>query len=251
MDVIIGAASGMGAAVARCLSPRGPQLLADRNGTEGVVPCDVTSDADLADLAARVADGGGLDALVVTAGLSPSMAAGRTIYEVNLRGMQRVLDAFEPLLRPGSVGVCFASSAAHAGSLPAELVAILDDPLSPTFFDDLAAMGLDPDDPRFGYAFSKSGVVQLVRRRAVRWGRRGARLVSVSPGIIDTGMGRLEASNEPAMAEMTRASALAREGAPEEISSVVSFLVSDAASFLTGTDILVDGGATAGSNYPA
>jgi NAD(P)-dependent dehydrogenase (short-subunit alcohol dehydrogenase family) len=71
-------------------------------------------------------------------------------------------------------------------------------------------------------------------------------LVSVSPGIIDTPMGQLEAANEPAMADMVSGSALARQGRPEEVAAVAVFLASDAASFVTGTDVLVDGGAVAG-----
>jgi NAD(P)-dependent dehydrogenase (short-subunit alcohol dehydrogenase family) len=252
VNVIIGAASGMGAAVAQALADRGPLLLADRDGDgDRVVGCDITRRADVDVLVTAVAAGGGLDALVVTAGLSPSMSPGRTIYEVNLLGMERVLSAFEPLLRAGSVGVCFASNAAHMGPLPPEITAVLDEPTSPAFFADLAAAGVDVDSPEAAYVFSKAGVVQLVRRRAVQWGRAGARLVSVSPGIIDTSMSRLEAANQPLMAGMVEGSALGREGSADEIASVVAFLCSDAASYITGTDVLVDGGTIAGLQSPA
>lgn len=250
-NVVIGAGSGMGAAVAHLLAPRGRLLLVDRDkeavdrtaaqlgGGIEAMACDITVPADLDRV---VAVTGPLGALVLTAGLSPSMAPGRRIWEVNLLGTARVLDAFETTLGPGSVAVCFASMAGHMVSAPPELVPLLDDPLSPSFFDDLAAQGIDPDQPQLAYAFSKNAVLRLVQHRAAAWGAEGARLLSLSPGIIDTGMGRLEAENEPAMAQMTGTSPLSRVARPEEIAAVAAFLVSDGASFMTGTDVLVDGG---------
>jgi NAD(P)-dependent dehydrogenase (short-subunit alcohol dehydrogenase family) len=248
VDVIIGAASGMGAAVARALEPRGRLLLSDRDGDgDRVLRCDITRQSDVDALVAATDE---LDALVVTAGLSPSMANGRKIYEVNLLGMERVLTAFESRLRPGSVGVCFASNAAHMGQMPTEITSVLDEPTTPSFFDDLQATGIDVENSEIAYALSKLGVVQLARRRAPRWGRAGARLVSLSPGIIDTPMGRLESENQPVMADMVKNSALAREGSGDEIAQVVAFLCSDAASYVTGCDILVDGGTIAGMSAP-
>jgi len=250
-NVVIGGASGMGAAVASLLAPRGPLIIADRDGERlGQVAAALEGDIEVmtfditvpADIDALVRATGELGALVITAGLSPSMAPGGRIYEVNLVGMARVLEAFEPTLGPGSVAVCFASMSAHMIPASPESDAILDDPTSATFFDDLAALGLDPDQSQIAYAFSKRGVIRLVQRRALAWGARGARLLSLSPGIIDTGMGRLEAAHEPAMAAMVETSPLARMAQPEEVAAVAAFLASDAASFMTGTDVLVDGG---------
>jgi NAD(P)-dependent dehydrogenase (short-subunit alcohol dehydrogenase family) len=242
MNVVIGAGSGMGAAVAGLLADRGV-LRADRVADgNGMVACDITSPEDVA---ALVEATGQLDSLVITAGLSPTMADGRTIYEVNLRAMDRVLTAFEPILRPGSAAVCFSSMAAHMLPLTPELAAALDDPASPEFFDRVAATGTDVDNSQMAYSYSKAGVIRLIRRRAPAWGARGARLLSLSPGIIDTGMGRQEAAAEPAMATMVEMSALGRQARPEEVAAVAVFLVSEAASFMTGTDILVDGGAIA------
>lgn len=253
-NVVIGGASGMGAAVASLLAPRGRLIIADRDtdrlgevaaaidGEVEVMPFDITVPADVE---ALVGATGELGALVITAGLSPTMAPGRRIYEVNLIGMANVLEAFEPALVPGSVAVCFASMSAHMMPASPEVDAVLDDPASPTFFDDLAALGLDPDQSQIAYAVSKHGVVRLVRRLASAWGAHGARLLSLSPGIIDTGMGRQEAAHEPAMAEMVEASPLARVAQPEEVAEVAAFLASDAASFMTGTDVLVDGGVIA------
>jgi NAD(P)-dependent dehydrogenase (short-subunit alcohol dehydrogenase family) len=253
-QLVVGAASGMGAAVACILAQRGPLVVADRDmdrlgelvGRLGpdttAVECDVTDDASVSSLASAV---GTVGALVITAGLSPSMAPGRLIYEVNLRGTTRVLDALEPTITEGSVAVCFASMAAHLVPPSESVDHVLDQPRSPTFFDDLVALGVDVDQPQSAYPFSKRGVIRLVQQRAVAWGRRGARLLSLSPGIVDTGMGRLEAEHEPVMAQMVEASPLGRTARAEEIAAVVGFLVSPAASFLTGTDVLVDGGAIA------
>jgi len=246
----------MGAAVARSLAGRRRRLiLADRNGAAAAAVADClgnsveSTDCDIGDAAAvedLVLRAGPVGALIVTAGLSPNMADGTKIVDVNLVATARLLTAFEPQLGPGSVGICFASMAAH--SLPADpaVDALLDDPDSPLLFEKLDRLGL-LSHSGLAYAISKRGVVRLVEHRAKAWGERGARLVSISPGVIDTPMGRLEADHEPAIAGMVRDSALSREGSPCEVAAVVEFLISDLASFITGTDVLVDGGAVAAS----
>jgi NAD(P)-dependent dehydrogenase (short-subunit alcohol dehydrogenase family) len=258
-NVVIGGASGIGFAVATALAPRGPLLVADRD--EGLAreaaaqlgdgvearTCDITVPADVEALAAAT---GSLGVLVVTAGLSPTMETGRPLYEVNLRGTARVLTAFEPLATTGSAALVVASMAAYMAPGVPEIDAVLDRPHSASFYDDLAAVGVDVESPQLAYVLSKQGVQRLVRLRAGAWGRRGARLLSLSPGIVDTGMGRQEAANEPAMADMVAMSALGREARPEEIAEVIAFLVSDAASFMTGTDVLVDGGVVAAVTNP-
>ena len=93
--------------------------------------------------------------LVVTAGLSPTMTSGRRIYEVDLIGPARLLRAFEPTVGAGSVGVLLASMAAHLVPAAPEVDAVLDEPLDPGFFDRLAALGFDVDEPGFSYALAK------------------------------------------------------------------------------------------------
>ena len=253
INVVVGAASGIGAAVAARLAARGRLIVADidLSGVAAVaeelgddvhaVACDITNADDVRRLAANVEL---LGALVVTAGVSPSTAIPERIFEVSLAGRTRVVDAFEAKVGPGSVAVLLAAAGAHAVPSIPILTGLLDAPLEHNLHESLVARGLDTGDPRIAYAFANHGVLRLVRRRAPAWGRRGGRIVSVSPGMIDTPMGRLEARRWPALAEVVANSPLGRAASPDEIAAVIDFLSSAAASYLTGTDVLVDGGVT-------
>jgi NAD(P)-dependent dehydrogenase (short-subunit alcohol dehydrogenase family) len=144
------------------------------------------------------------------------------------------------LVGEGTVVVCIASMAAHVviDHVPADAFAVLDAPLDDAIF------GLS-DNPGMAYAFAKVGVQRLVRRKAVEWGPRGARCVSLSPGVITTPMGLAEIAAEGGAGDLVQLAPLGRPGEPDEIARVIAFLCSPAASYITGTDILVDGGVVA------
>ena len=188
-------------------------------------------------------------ALAHAAGISPVMADARRVFEVDLVGTQLMLDAFEELVVPGSAAVCFSSSAAYqiAPYINAEQDALVDEPLSPGFLDRAAAAS---PDSGLAYALAKRGVIRACARASVSWGARGGRVNSLAPGLIDTPMGRAEFAQQPMMKQMLERTPLGRFGTAEEIAGVVAFLLSDAASFVSGIDVLVDGAMLQGMARP-
>jgi NAD(P)-dependent dehydrogenase (short-subunit alcohol dehydrogenase family) len=213
---------------------------------------DVTDQQALTRLAQRIADSGRLRSVVHAAGISPTMAHGRDIVAVDLIGTARVLVALSPLVTAGTAVVCFASIAPLLlpASIDPAIDAALDDPLNRRAIDSLrSAVGPALDDPGIAYMWAKRGVQRLVRREALDFGRRGARICSVSPGIIDTPMGRQEAASRTTNDFLVAHTPLQRQGRPEEVASVVTFLLSEAASFVNGVDVPVDGGVVAALSY--
>lgn len=261
VSVITGGGGDMGVACARKLAASGRLLLAEidearlesalatlaEQGIEAeTCIADVADAESVAALAARAAELGALGALVHTAGLSPTHGDGRRIMEVNLVGTARLVEAFRPQCVAGSVAVLIASQAGHfarAGATPA-LEALLDAPLDADLLARLEALNPGFVTPEGAYGCSKLGLLRMAEREAEAWGQSGGRIVSLSPGMIDTGMGRREFEVQPMMTVMLEKTPLRRFGTAEEIADAVAFLCSDAATFITGTDLLVDGGST-------
>lgn len=243
--VVTGAASGMGRECIETVRGLADVLVAvdlkapDIDRTVGVA-CDVSDPVAVDALVAQVRDLGPFRALAHAAGISPTMADARRVFEVDLVGTQLLLDAFEEVIVPGAAAVCFSSSSAYqiAPFVDAEMDALVDNPLAPDFLERASRAFADSG---FAYAVAKRGVIRAAARASVRWGRRGGRVNSLSPGLIDTPMGRQEFDQQPIMQEMLERTPLGRLGEPKEVADVVAYLVSDAASFVSGVDVLVDG----------
>jgi NAD(P)-dependent dehydrogenase (short-subunit alcohol dehydrogenase family) len=258
LAVVVGA-GGMGMAIARRLGNSFRVLLADRDAAHldrqvarlraeghdarGAV-CDVVDRDAVRALAAAAATAGPVRALVHVVGLSPSMADADTILRVNLVGPALVADAFVHLAETGTAAVFIASLAGHTPVTPAEMAA-LDDPLAADFPAAVVAAVGAAITPARAYQLSKAALIRMCVRRAASWGERGARIVSLSPGLIATPMGALEFAAQPEKHRLLPLTPLGREGTMVEIADAVEFLVSNRASFITGTDLLVDGGIAA------
>jgi NAD(P)-dependent dehydrogenase (short-subunit alcohol dehydrogenase family) len=208
---------------------------------------DVTDRASVDELAATASSLGPVRAVAHTAGVSPVQAPADLVLAVDLVGAAHVLDAFSGVIAPGGAAVVISSMAGHlvpplAADVESEIVAARPDELAT-----LAAARDAAVDAGIAYAFAKAAVAVRVRAAAKAWGRVGARLNSISPGVIATPMGHMElagASGE-LMRQMVASSATARLGTPDDIAAATEFLLSSRASFVTGTDLLVDGGAVA------
>ncbi len=258
LAAIIGA-GGMGMAVARRLGQSYRVLLVDRdeaalerhaatlreNGFDAQgARCDVTNIDDVAALVARAVESGPIRVVANVVGLSPSMGDFRTVMAVNLVGATRIATGFLPHLMPGACGIFISSMAGHLKALTTDIQALTDDPLAPGFIDRLEAVLDEPATSTLAYQLSKAALNRMCKRDARAWGAQGARIVSLSPGLIATPMGALEFERQPMKYDLLAATPLQREGTMLEIADVVEFLASDRASFISGTDILVDGGLT-------
>jgi NAD(P)-dependent dehydrogenase (short-subunit alcohol dehydrogenase family) len=209
------------------------------------VPCDLTSASSVQRLADTVQEVGPLKAVAHVAALSPSMGDWGSILAANLGGSALLERAMLAVAGQGTAAVFVSSLSSRLISPDPAVLAVLDDPLATDVIDRLEALVDGDTSTVMAYNLSKVALNRLCERRAQAWGLRGARIVSISPGLIASPMGALEFRNRPMKMELYRKTPLAREGTMVEVADAIEFLASDRASFITGTDLLVDGGVAA------
>ncbi|HEX5253937.1 MAG TPA: SDR family oxidoreductase [Mycobacterium sp.] len=260
--VVIGV-GGMGQAIARRLGPGKIVLLADFNQetlelvassmtsdghTVQTLPVDVSSPDSVDSLARRATELGSVTQLVHTAGVSPAQASAEAVLRVDLLGVALVLEVFGKIIAPGGAGVVVASM---AGYLFPAFTAEQERALAHTPAPELLTLPhINPGavtDSALAYGIAKRANHIRVQAASMAWGRRGARVNSISPGCIATPMGHLELVSPigDGMRGMVAASATGRLGTPDEIAAAAAFLLGPEAAFITGIDLLVDGGVVA------
>ena len=260
--VVIGAGS-IGQAIARRISAGKHVLLSDLRKENADAAAKVLSEAGfevstaIVDVSARKSVHalvetataiGTITGVIHAAGVSPTQASPAAILKVDLVGTALVLEEFGNVIACGGAGVVIASQSGHR--LPA-LTPEQDKALATTPADDLLALPmLQPDrvtDSLHAYQISKRGNSLRVMAEAVKWGKRGARINTISPGIIITPLAKDELTGPRGAGykRMIELSAVGRAGTPDEVGTVGALLMGPDGAFITGSDFLMDGGVTA------
>ncbi|MEV6927349.1 SDR family oxidoreductase [Dactylosporangium sp. NPDC051485] len=265
--VIIGM-GGMGRAIARRIGHGRTLLIADRDEEsiealavgmreEGLLVeatvADVTSARSMEQLSQLAHSLGPVAHVVHTAGLSPAQGSLADILAVNVLGPAHMLETFAGVMMPGGSAVVIASNAGHMDDRclsPDDRTALTGTPAAELMHLPLLS------EERFesssaAYRFAKRVVQLRVQAAAVPWSTGGCRVNSVSPGVTATPMGRSErAAGNQNVERLISESPVGRVAAAEEIAEAVAFLLSSSASFIYGSDLLVDGGAVAARLHP-
>lgn len=259
--VITGGAGGMGLETARILGSDHTVVISDlnherltvacddlaRSGIQATaMVCDVTERTSVDQLLSAARKLGDVAAVVHTAGVSPSMASAEAIMRINGLGTIHVGNASYDIAVDGMALVNVASVAGHGfPGAPLRQFAYTHALRNADIKRLMSVCDMAPRGMRasLAYSVSKNFVIWYSKAVAAKFGEKGARVVSVSPGSFDTPMGKLEADvGAGALAEL---GALKRFGRSAEIAELLAFCASDKPGYLTGTDIVCDGGATA------
>lgn len=264
--VVIGSGS-IGQAIARRVGAGKHILLADIRQENNYAAAKVLSEAGftvsttIVDIASRESvqqlvktakTMGSVTGLILAAGVSPSQATPDTILKVDLYGTALVIEQFGVVIEEGGSGVVIASQSGHR--LPS-LSVEQDKALATTPTEELVSLPfLQSDqvkDSLHAYQLSKRGNSLRVKAAAVSWGKRGARINTISPGIIITPLAKEELAGPrgDSYRRMLEISPAGRAGTPDEVANVAALLMGPDGAFITGSDFLMDGGVTSAYWY--
>lgn len=228
------------------------QTLGNAGYEVSVATVDVSSRQAVQALVETATELGEVTGLIHAAGVSPSQASPETVLKVDLYGTALVLEQFGDVIAPGGAGVVISSQSGHR--LP-PLTAEQNKALAATPVEELLALPfLQPDqvpDSLHAYQIAKRGNSLRVMAEAVRWGKRGARVNTISPGIVITPLARDELTGPrgEGYRRMIESSPVGRAGTPDEVGAVGALLMGPDGGFITGSDILMDGGVTSAYWY--
>lgn len=265
--VVIGI-GGMGLSIARRLASGHQLLIADYSGanlssasstlsSEGQIVSEhavnITDFDAVVQLAQTAAKLGPIAAIVHTAGVAPGASSSKQVYEIDVLGTANVIEAFTAVAGLGTSLVVIASMAGHMMPISKELENNLATAPRENLLQHAEIDMGEKSHSGIAYSIAKRGNQLRVQAASRAWGAKGARVNSVSPGVISTALAQkqLEGEGGDSMRSMIKMSAARRIGTPEDITNAVAFLVGEGSSFITGTDILVDGGAVAGRKWCA
>lgn len=213
---------------------------------------DLSSRSSILNMIAQARNYGEITMLVNAAGVSPSQAPIKTILKVDLYGTAVLLEEVGKVIKDGGVGVTISSQSGHRmqALTPEE-----DELLATTPAEELLSLDLLQEgnirDTLHAYQMAKRCNVKRVMAESVKWGTKGARINSISPGIIVTPLA-LDEFNGPRgdfYKNMFAKCPAGRPGTADEVANVAELLMSDRGAFITGADFLIDGGATASFFY--
>jgi len=228
--------------------------LTDLGFTAYAHACDTSDRTSVQALAAYAASLGNVQNVINAAGLSPNMAEGEKLLRVNALGTVYINEEFSKVMKEGSVICDISSNSAYV--LPGFLTKIAEksykyaDTDEAVFISKLLKLaGLaksDYEKAGFAYALSKNFVCWYAKKCAFEYGKRGIRVLSLSPGLIATDMGKLEEKEGSSLLPYT---AEERMGKPEELGYAIATAADERNGYLAGVDILCDGGSVSGKKF--
>lgn len=228
------------------------KIMTDAGFDVSVMELDISSRESVQNLIVEAQKYGEIAMLVNAAGVSPSQAPIETILKVDLYGTAVLLEEVGKVIKEGGVGVTISSQSGHR--MPA-LTQKEDEQLATTHTEELLGLSiLQPENIRdtlHAYQIAKRCNEKRVMAEAVKWGEKGARINSISPGIVVTPLA-IDEFNGPRgelYKNMFAKCPAGRPGTADEIANVAELLMSDKGAFITGADFLIDGGATASYFY--